>query len=187
MDLSEPPGRPPVPAEVRALVEQLARQNPRWDTGGSGVSRSAWGTGWGRGRPAGSWPLPASAQCPGLEITDLPEIAQAATIVHRGSMDNVTATIQALARWIDDNGYRSSGYPRELYLECPDDQDKWSSNCRNRSRPDDHSHRVPAREPASHQPNTQRAGTRVHPAQRLNLIPAPEMEADGGRVRSAWD
>ena len=24
------PGRPPVPAEARALVEQLARQNPRW-------------------------------------------------------------------------------------------------------------------------------------------------------------
>ena len=24
------PGRPPVPAEMRALVEQLARQNPRW-------------------------------------------------------------------------------------------------------------------------------------------------------------
>jgi putative transposase len=24
------PGRPPVPAEVRAVVEQLARQNPRW-------------------------------------------------------------------------------------------------------------------------------------------------------------
>ena len=24
------PGRPPVPAEVRELVEQLARQNPRW-------------------------------------------------------------------------------------------------------------------------------------------------------------
>jgi transposase InsO family protein len=24
------PGRPPVPAELRALVEQLARQNPRW-------------------------------------------------------------------------------------------------------------------------------------------------------------
>jgi hypothetical protein len=24
------PGRPPVPAAVRALVEQLARQNPRW-------------------------------------------------------------------------------------------------------------------------------------------------------------
>jgi DNA-binding transcriptional MerR regulator len=61
----------------------------------------------------------------GFQINDLPEIAQAATIVHRGSMDNVMATIQTLARWIDNNGYRSTGYPRELYLECPDDQDKW--------------------------------------------------------------
>jgi putative transposase len=25
-----PAGRPPVPDQVRALVEQLARQNPRW-------------------------------------------------------------------------------------------------------------------------------------------------------------
>jgi DNA-binding transcriptional MerR regulator len=61
----------------------------------------------------------------GFTITDLPEIAQAATTVHRGSMDNVMAAIQTLARWIDDNGYRSTGYPRELYLECPDDQDQW--------------------------------------------------------------
>jgi DNA-binding transcriptional MerR regulator len=61
----------------------------------------------------------------GFEITDLPEITQAATIMHRGSMDNVMATIQTLARWIDENGYRSAGYPRELTLECPDDPDKW--------------------------------------------------------------
>lgn len=61
----------------------------------------------------------------GLEIIDLPEIPQAATIVHHGSMDNVLATIQILARWIDANGYHSAGYPRELYLECPDDQEKW--------------------------------------------------------------
>src|SRR6266571_2441770 len=54
------PGRPPVPAEVGALVEQLARQNPRWGTGASRASCSAWGTGWGRGRSAGSWPLPGS-------------------------------------------------------------------------------------------------------------------------------
>jgi putative transposase len=30
MDLSNAPGRPPVPDEVRTLVEQVARQNPRW-------------------------------------------------------------------------------------------------------------------------------------------------------------
>ncbi len=58
-------------------------------------------------------------------ITDLPEISQAATIVHRGSMDNVMATIQTLARWIEDNGYRGTGYAREVYLECPEDRDKW--------------------------------------------------------------
>jgi effector-binding domain-containing protein len=61
----------------------------------------------------------------GFEITELPKIALAATVVHRGSMANVMGSIQALARWIDDNGYRSTGYPRELYLECPDDEDKW--------------------------------------------------------------
>jgi hypothetical protein len=57
--------------------------------------------------------------------TDLPGAGNAATIVHRGSMDNVMPAWQALARWIDANGYRSSGYPRELYLECPDDPDLW--------------------------------------------------------------
>jgi effector-binding domain-containing protein len=34
------------------------------------------------------------------------------------------ATIQTLARWIDENGYRSSGYARELTLEYPDDPDE---------------------------------------------------------------
>ena len=66
---------------------------------------------------------PGSAH--GFEITDLPEITQAATILHRGPMDNVMETIQTLARRIDENGYRSSGHVRELTLECPDDPDKW--------------------------------------------------------------
>ncbi len=51
--------------------------------------------------------------------------APVSPIVHRGSMDNVLATIQVLARWIEDNGYRSAGTARELYLECPDDQTLW--------------------------------------------------------------
>jgi DNA-binding transcriptional MerR regulator len=72
--------------------------------------------------------LPVSADpggAHGLPIVDLPEIARAATIVHRGSMDNVMPTIQSLARWIDAHGYRSAGYNRELYIECGEDRDAW--------------------------------------------------------------
>lgn len=58
-------------------------------------------------------------------IVDLPAITQAATVVHRGPMDDVLRTIQVLARWIDGNGYRSSGYPREFYLECPENEAQW--------------------------------------------------------------
>jgi DNA-binding transcriptional MerR regulator len=57
-------------------------------------------------------------------IVDLPEIERAATIVHRGSMDDVMPTIQTLAAWIDANGYRSTGY-RELYIEIGEDRDTW--------------------------------------------------------------
>src|SRR5215216_3752532 len=60
-----------------------------------------------------------------FSIVDLPEIEQAATIVHRGAMDNVMPTIQTLARWIDANGYRSAGYNRELYIECGENRDTW--------------------------------------------------------------
>jgi DNA-binding transcriptional MerR regulator len=58
-------------------------------------------------------------------IVDLPEVPTAATIVHRGSMDRCLPSHQAVARWIDTNGYRSAGPARELYIECPDDGDKW--------------------------------------------------------------
>jgi DNA-binding transcriptional MerR regulator len=60
-----------------------------------------------------------------FSIVDLPEIAKAATIVHRGSMDNVMSTIQTLARWIDASGYSSAGYNRELYVESGEDRDAW--------------------------------------------------------------
>ncbi|MGW3659675.1 MerR family transcriptional regulator [Streptomyces sp. NPDC005151] len=61
----------------------------------------------------------------GLRIVDLPPVEQAAAIVHRGSMETVLPTIQTLGRWIDANGYRSTGYPREINLECPDNRDEW--------------------------------------------------------------
>ncbi|WP_330340099.1 MerR family transcriptional regulator [Streptomyces sp. NBC_00557] len=60
-----------------------------------------------------------------FRILDLPSPGQAATIVHRGSVDAVLPTAQALARWIDAGGYRSAKYPREINLECPENRDDW--------------------------------------------------------------
>lgn len=56
---------------------------------------------------------------PGLDfaVVNLPATPLAATIVHHGSMDNVMPTLQALGRWIEENGYQPIGYHREVYLD----------------------------------------------------------------------
>ncbi|MGW3074975.1 MerR family transcriptional regulator [Kitasatospora sp. NPDC001132] len=74
------------------------------------------------GIPVGSSVRPGTHD---FEVLDLPPIEEAATIVHRGSMDEVLGSSQELARFIEQNGYRSAGYARELYLECPEDQAGW--------------------------------------------------------------
>ncbi|MET7452001.1 MerR family transcriptional regulator [Streptomyces sp. NPDC005574] len=61
----------------------------------------------------------------GLRILDLPSLDLAATVVHRGPMDSVLPTAQTLARWIDATGHRSTGYPREINLECPENREDW--------------------------------------------------------------
>ncbi|MBT2386804.1 MerR family transcriptional regulator [Streptomyces sp. ISL-11] len=53
---------------------------------------------------------------PDLAVVELPAIDSAATVVHHGPMDDVMPTVQALAHWIDANGYRSAGHARELYI-----------------------------------------------------------------------
>jgi effector-binding domain-containing protein len=58
-------------------------------------------------------------------IVDLPAVERAAVIIHHGSMDDVMPTGQALARWIDANGYRSAGYSREVTLEWSPDPEQW--------------------------------------------------------------
>jgi hypothetical protein len=40
-------------------------------------------------------------------------------------MDEVGHSLQILGRWLDDNGYHSPGYAREVYLDCPDSVDDW--------------------------------------------------------------
>ena len=51
-----------------------------------------------------------------FKVVDLPAIEQAATIVHRGPMDDVMPSLSQLADWIEENGYRPLGYHREVYL-----------------------------------------------------------------------
>ena len=63
----------------------------------------------------------------GFRVVDLPEVDSAAAIIHHGSMDDVLATGQALARWIDASGYRSAGYAREVTLEWSEDPDQWAT------------------------------------------------------------
>lgn len=58
-------------------------------------------------------------------VVDLPAVRTAATIIHHGSMDEVEGSMQVLARWIEENGYRSEGYAREVYLDyCQDEPEK---------------------------------------------------------------
>lgn len=71
-------------------------------------------------------PVAAGAALPeGVRSTVLPAVDRAATLVHRGSMDEVLPTAQALARWCDAHGHRTAGYPRELSLACPEDRTQW--------------------------------------------------------------
>jgi DNA-binding transcriptional MerR regulator len=52
-----------------------------------------------------------------FEVVDLPAIPLAATIIHHGPMDDVMQSEQALAKWIEDHGYRPVGLHREVYLD----------------------------------------------------------------------
>ncbi|RLK23086.1 DNA-binding transcriptional MerR regulator [Micromonospora sp. M71_S20] len=66
---------------------------------------------------------PAAAR--DFAVVDLPPVPAAATIIHHGSMDEVEGSVQALAAWIEANGWRADGYARELYLDySPDEPEK---------------------------------------------------------------
>ncbi|MFS8095738.1 MerR family transcriptional regulator [Lentzea alba] len=55
-----------------------------------------------------------------FEVVDLPALAEAATVVHRGPMDDVDATYQAVATWIEAQGLKQNGFAREVYLNYGD-------------------------------------------------------------------
>jgi DNA-binding transcriptional MerR regulator/predicted transcriptional regulator YdeE len=63
-----------------------------------------------------------------FEVVVLPAVEHAATLLHHGHMDDAFRTVQTIAAWIEDNGYRAvgNGYAREIYLECPPGEfDHW--------------------------------------------------------------
>ncbi|MFC0540367.1 MerR family transcriptional regulator [Kutzneria chonburiensis] len=62
-----------------------------------------------------------------LEVTSLPGLPEAATAVHHGPMSECGTTMNELAQWLSDNGYRGGQYAREVYLHCPPgvDQQGW--------------------------------------------------------------
>jgi DNA-binding transcriptional MerR regulator/predicted transcriptional regulator YdeE len=55
-----------------------------------------------------------------VKAVELP-VARVASAVHRGSMENIVPTYEALVRWIEDSGYRITGRSRELYHEWHDE------------------------------------------------------------------
>lgn len=74
---------------------------------------------------------------PEVRHVELPEVPAAATIIHRGSMDDVLVTGQALARWVDANRYQSAGYVRELMVEWSPDRKLWVTELQQPVRPAD--------------------------------------------------
>jgi DNA-binding transcriptional MerR regulator len=64
----------------------------------------------------------------GIELVELPAIEHAATLVHHGVMAEIGASYQRLAVWIEENGYRTDGTAREVYLVShPEPQENWDT------------------------------------------------------------
>jgi DNA-binding transcriptional MerR regulator len=57
----------------------------------------------------------------GVEVVALP-VVEVASVIHRGSMEEIAPAFEALIRWVENSGYRLAGPERELYHEFhPDD------------------------------------------------------------------
>jgi DNA-binding transcriptional MerR regulator/effector-binding domain-containing protein len=59
----------------------------------------------------------------GVQVATLDAAAHAVTVLHRGGMETIGETWQALARHVEDKGYRGAGVGREVYLHMPMDAD----------------------------------------------------------------
>ena len=55
-----------------------------------------------------------------VKVVELP-VVRVASAAHRGAMEDVVPTYEALVRWIEGSGYRMNGRSRELYHEWHDE------------------------------------------------------------------
>lgn len=55
-----------------------------------------------------------------IQVYRLPEITQAACLVHHGDYTKFNQAYQAIMTWIEQNGYHISGNIREVYLQGPE-------------------------------------------------------------------
>ena len=62
-----------------------------------------------------------------FEVVELPALDDVATVTHRGAMDTIGDTWQALGHWIEERGHTPSGEAaREVYRVMPmDDPSSW--------------------------------------------------------------
>jgi DNA-binding transcriptional MerR regulator len=116
---------------IQPLYQDLCEQMDR-----AGVTPTGPGVAWYEDVPNSGGKVVVHATLPvdrplgtddaGFTVVDLPPLEKAATIVHHGPMTQMMPTEQALAAWVEQHGYRSLGYPREVNLECPPGElDKW--------------------------------------------------------------
>lgn len=65
-------------------------------------------------------------EVPGLDVVELPEVELAATAIHEGDMAVVDAvTVPVVYDWIREQGLQTTGYVREVSLECPENIADW--------------------------------------------------------------
>jgi DNA-binding transcriptional MerR regulator len=63
-----------------------------------------------------------------VRMVELPAVAEAACYLHQGTMASIDEGYQTLATWIEDQGYRTDGTAREVYLlSYPEPEEKWQT------------------------------------------------------------
>jgi DNA-binding transcriptional MerR regulator len=71
-------------------------------------------------------PVAAEVDAGAVRMVELPAIADAACYLHQGTMATIGEGYQTLATWIEDQGYRTDGTAREVYLlSYPEPEENW--------------------------------------------------------------